>query len=114
MEKLTLSGSLPQVLEGGPLNLKPLVHLEEVTLRGDKFLTRQELLDVFSALSPSTKLKSLVISHYPDEVPWQAEEEGDGSTEVLAKAVNFLESVTIQVYPYQVCIQIFISKRFYF
>ena len=55
VEKLTLSGSLPQVLEGGPLNLKPLVHLEEVTLSGDNFLTRQELLDFFSALSPSTK-----------------------------------------------------------
>ena len=55
-----------------------------------------------------------MISHYPDEVPWQAEEERDGSTEVLAKAVNFLESVTIQVYPYQVCIQTSSPKVFNF
>ena len=43
-----------------PLNLKPLVKLEEVEL-SNIFLTQQELIDFFEAMSPSTKLRKLSI-----------------------------------------------------
>ena len=98
IEKLTLLSSLPSEDERTePLNLKPLAKLKEVNL-WNNFLTKQELVNFFAALSPSTKLSKLNI--YISE-----EEEMDGSTDVLAKAINFLEVVELRAYPYQVCFQ---------
>ena len=99
IEKLWLIDSLPT--EGsrtGPLNLKPLVKVEEVRLPYN-FHTQQDLVDFFAAMSESMKLRKLEIRG----LPWPAEEVMDGSTEVMARAINFLEEVDIRVFPYQVC-----------
>ena len=102
IEKLSLFDSLPEKDErtGGPLNLKPLVNLKEVKL-WNNFFTRQELIDFFAALSDSTKLRVLNIN----DLPWPAESEEvlDGSTELIAIAINFLERVKMMAYAYQVC-----------
>ena len=95
IEKLSLSGSLPSEDER-PLNLKPLVKLEVVSLWNNS-LTQQELVNFFSALSPSTKLRELYIRIDYEEMDW--------STDLLAKAINFLEEVHLTAFPYQVCIQ---------
>ena len=97
IEKLVLHTSLPAEGERtGPLNLKPLVKLEEVHL-WNNFHTQQELADFFAALSPSTKLRKLTFPR----LPWPVEEM-DGSTEVMARAINFLEDVIMEAYPDQV------------
>ena len=102
IEKLVLD--LPRDGRGiEPLNLQPLVKLEEVTLHF--CFNRQELVDFFAALSESTKLKKLWIDGLPDD--WPAQEEMDGSTEVMAKAFNFLEKGDMMAYPYQVYLQNF-------
>ena len=98
IEKLWLAESLPLGGRTGPLNLKPLVKVEEVRLEYN-FHTQQELVDFFAAMSESMKLRKLEIRG----LPWPAEEVMDGSTEVVARAINFLEEVDIRVFPYQVC-----------
>ena len=89
------------VVTTGPRNLKPLVNLEEVWL-GNHFtnFTQQELVDFFAALSDSTNLRALNIN----DLPWPAESEEvlDGSTEMIAIAINFLERVKMMAYAYQV------------
>ena len=101
IERLSLVSSLPSEVERTePLNLKPLVNIEEVDLFYN-LLTRQELVNFFAALSPSQKLRRLMINN----LPWNQyalEEERDGSTEVMAKAINFLEKVDMEAHPYQV------------
>ena len=83
----------------GPINLKPLVNLEEVHLVGNSFIW-EELLDFFAALSPSTKLKKMELTN----CSWPPRSRR--GTEVMAKAINFLEEVKMELPPYQVCIQI--------
>ena len=74
----------------------PLVKLEEVYL-DEGFPIRQELVDFFEAMSLSMKLRKLVI------MSSSLQEQMDGrSTEVVARAINFLEDVVITVPPYQV------------
>ena len=100
LKKLTLHSSLPTEDERtGPINLKPLVKLEVVMLFGN-FHTRQELVDFFAAIFPSTKLRTL---SFCSRLPWPAEEEMDGNTKVVARAINFLEWVNMNFHPYQVC-----------
>ena len=110
IEELWLSYSLPwEGSRTGPLNLKPLIKVEEVRLYSN-FHTQQELVDFFAAMSDSMKLRKLVIR----ALPWPAEEVMDGSTEVMARAINFLEKVDIVAFPYQVCrLQSFLSKSAY-
>ena len=81
-----------------PLNLKPLVKLEEVEL-SNIFLTQQELIDFFEAMSPSTKLKKLSIVDFFRRT--KHEQMDGGITEVVARGINFLEDVVISVPPYQ-------------
>ena len=58
-----------------------------------------QVVNFFAALSPSTKLKKLSIN----SLPWPEEEVMDGSTEVVARAINFLEEVELDgAQPYQV------------
>ena len=107
IEKLffTISLSSEDERTRPPLNLKPLAKLEEVSLNYN-FLTEQELVNFFAALSPSTKLRKLDIGG----LLWPAEGTIDGSTEVLAKAINFLEVVHLYVDPHQVRIQFVCPK----
>ena len=100
------------------LNLTALVHLEEVNLWNCQ-LTQREVSGFFGALSPSTRLRSLTLFvHWADfEVGatvgpvnwpwtgrfWPAEDMMDGSTEVMATGINFLEKVLLApIFPYQV------------
>ena len=107
IKKLSFDGSLEEEEERiGPLNLQPLVKLEELILYNritslenfNNFLTRQELVNFFAALSKSTKLRKLLM----DRLSWPAEEVMDGSTGVVARAINFLEEVGMTAPPYQV------------
>ena len=102
IERLSLVSSLPSEVERTePLNLKPLVNIEEVDLFYNN-LTQQELVNFFAAMSPSQKLRRLMINNLPWNQYALEEEERDGITEVMAKAINFLEVVHLQAYPYQV------------
>ena len=93
IEKLSLQDSLPSKFKRtGPLNLKPLVKVEEVNL-GRNFLDQQELVNFFAAFSPSTKLRKLRINIRLSDWP---------EVEVTAKAFNFLEVLSLRAYPYQV------------
>ena len=108
IEKLFLDFSLPSEGERTwHFNLKPLVKVKEVVLY-DNFLTRQELVDFFAAMSPSTKLRKLEISQRKSSrlKTWPEEEEMDGSSGVMAKAINFLDKVHLDARPYQVCNQV--------
>ena len=107
IKKLSFDGSLEEEEERiGPLNLQPLVKLEELILYNritslenfNNFLTRQELVNFFAALSKSTKLRKLLM----DRLSWPAEEVMDGSTGVVARAINFLKEVNMTAPPYQV------------
>ena len=99
IKKLTLKCDFPEEDDRTePLDLKPLVNLEEVELR--YFLTQQELVDFFAALSNSTNLR---VFKCPIKSFWPAEEVMDGSTEMMARAINFLEEVDMLAHIYQVC-----------
>ena len=78
------------------LNLNPLVNLERVWL-GTHFtnFTQQELVDFFAALSESTRLRKLATMGFSWPVM-------DDSTEVVARAINFLEEVDMTARPHQV------------
>ena len=95
LRKLSINTRLAE--EERLLNLTPLVNLDEVFLGGNFF--RHKLVDFFAALSDSTKLKKLSLRC----LTWPAEDPMDGSTEVGARAINFLEKVDLAgAYPYQV------------
>ena len=92
------------------LNLTALVHLEEVNLWNCQ-LTQREVSGFFGALSPSTRLRSLsLFVHWLWTVNWlwtdwlwPAGDMMDGSTEVMATGINFLEKVLLApIFPYQV------------
>ena len=84
------------------LDLKHLVHLEEVRLVVN-YLTSEELVDFFEALSPLTKLKKLDL----ENIYGPSEDENGGITEMMAKAINFLEEAKINIFgPTQVRFQI--------
>ena len=86
----------------GRLDLKHLVHLEEVRLVVN-YLTSEELVDFFEALSPLTKLKKLDL----ENIYGPSEDENGGITEMMAKAINFLEEAKINIFgPTQVRFQI--------
>ena len=97
LKKLSLTKSLPS-RRTEHFNLKPLVKLEEVRLI-DNWHTREDLIDFFAALSPSTKLRKLVLT--TANYPWEL---SDSSTSMIAKALNFLEEVSMNAYCWQVCV----------
>ena len=85
--------------ETGPLNLKPLVNLDEVQVVG-RFFKEEELAGFIEALSPSTKVKKMELGYC-----FWGEEEGDSRTDAIAKAINFLEDVKMESSSFQVCTQ---------
>ena len=110
IRRLNLFYSLPREEDRtGPLNLKPLVKVEKVELRYN-FFTQEEMVDFFEAISPSTELRELMIQNVEH---WAKEEEMDGSTQVMAKAINFLEEVFMEARPYQVNIPEFFQYYFF-
>ena len=85
------------------LNLAPPVHLEKVTLRVKNFLFYQKMVDFFAILSAETKLKKMSIGYWRTVWGCPAVDMMDGSTEVMATGINFLEKVDLSaVHPYQV------------
>ena len=102
LKKLSLTKSLPS-RRTEYFNLKPLVKLEEVRLIGN-WHTKEDLIDFFATLSPSTKLRKLVLT--TANQPWEL---GDSSTGMIAKALNFLEEVSMNAYCWQVCVHTQIS-----
>ena len=89
------------------LDLKHLVHLEEVRLVVN-YLTSEELVDFFEALSPLTKLKKLDL----ENIYGPSEDENGGITEMMAKAINFLEEAKILIDPCEVRFQTFFTEYF--
>ena len=83
------------------LDLRPLVNLEEVELHC--CLRKQELALFFEALSPTTRLRKLMLDDggngYGHGNGWVMD---NNLPNEAARAVNFLEEVTMSALPYQV------------
>ena len=102
----------------GHLDLKPLVNVEKVQLH-DNFLTWNEICGFFAAVSPVTKLRKLDLEDSPrgngpekEEEEEEEKEESDGSKEMMAKAINFLEEAQILIDHFEVNCQTFFNEKF--